>query len=94
MLAGSYAALVKLPREQPKTLGFPLRSDPDHAAAEAYGAWGEQKNYGKTYMGIIRSPFLVDEQGKVARSPSTSSPAIPYPRLGQRLRQACEKSRT
>lgn len=49
------------------TLGFPLLSDPEHAAAEAYGAWGEKKNYGKTYMGIIRSSFLVDEQGKIAQ---------------------------
>jgi len=49
------------------TLGFPLLSDPDHAVAEAYGAWGEKTNYGKTYMGIIRSSFLVDEAGKIAQ---------------------------
>lgn len=48
-------------------LGFPLLSDPDHEMAEAYGAWGEKKNYGKTYMGIIRSSFLVDETGKIAQ---------------------------
>ena len=47
-------------------LGFPLLSDPDHAVAEAYGVWGEKKNYGKTYMGIIRSSFLVDETGTIA----------------------------
>src|SRR4029453_18541397 len=35
-------------------LGFPLLSDPDHAVAEAYEVWGETKNYGRTYMGIIR----------------------------------------
>ncbi len=46
-------------------LGFPLLSDPDHKVAEAYGAWGEKKNYGKTYEGIIRSSFLIDEQGKL-----------------------------
>src|SRR3954447_3543724 len=46
-------------------LGFPLLSDVDHAVAEAYGVWGERKMYGKTYMGIIRSAFLVDEQGLV-----------------------------
>jgi peroxiredoxin Q/BCP len=49
------------------TLGFPLLSDPDHEVAEAYGAWGEKKNYGKTYMGIIRSSFLIDEAGKIAQ---------------------------
>jgi len=46
-------------------LGFPLLSDEDHAVAEAYDVWGEKKNYGRTYMGIIRSAFLVDEKGKV-----------------------------
>ncbi len=46
-------------------LGFPLLSDPDHAVAEAWGAWGEKSMYGKTYMGIVRSSFLVDERGKV-----------------------------
>ncbi len=49
-------------------LPFTLLSDVDHAAAEAYGAWGEKKNYGKTYMGIIRSSFLVDPRGHVARA--------------------------
>jgi peroxiredoxin Q/BCP len=46
-------------------LGFPLLADEDHAVAEAYGVWGEKKNYGRTYMGIIRSAFLIDEKGKV-----------------------------
>lgn len=46
-------------------LAFPLLSDEDHAVAEAYGAWGEKKMYGKTSMGIIRSSFLVDEKGKL-----------------------------
>ncbi|HYZ99550.1 MAG TPA: thioredoxin-dependent thiol peroxidase [Acidimicrobiales bacterium] len=47
-------------------LGFPLLSDEDHAVAEAYGAWGERSMYGRTFMGIIRSAFLVDEEGKLA----------------------------
>jgi peroxiredoxin Q/BCP len=47
-------------------LGFPLLSDPDHAVAEAYGAWGEKKMFGKTTMGIIRSSFFIDEEGKIA----------------------------
>ena len=46
-------------------LGFPLLSDPDHAAAQAYDAWGEKSMYGKKSMGIIRSSFLIDEQGKI-----------------------------
>jgi len=48
------------------SLGFTLLSDADHAVAEKYGVWGEKKNYGKTYMGIIRSAFLIDESGKLA----------------------------
>lgn len=46
-------------------LGFPLLSDPDHKAAQAYGAWGKKSMYGKTYEGIIRSSFLIDEKGKI-----------------------------
>ena len=44
-------------------LPFRLLSDPDHAVAETYGAWGEKKMYGKTYEGIIRSHFAIDEDG-------------------------------
>lgn len=47
-------------------LPFTLLVDADHKVAEAYGAWGERSNYGKTYMGIIRSHFLIDEEGKLA----------------------------
>jgi peroxiredoxin Q/BCP len=47
-------------------LPFTLLVDADHKVAEAYGAWGERSNYGKTYMGIIRSHFVIDEQGKLA----------------------------
>lgn len=46
-------------------LGFPLLSDSDHQAAQAYGAWGEKSMYGKKYEGIIRSSFLIDEKGKI-----------------------------
>jgi peroxiredoxin Q/BCP len=49
-----------------EALSFPLLSDADHAVAEAYGAWGEKKNYGKTYQGLIRSTIVVDPEGKVA----------------------------
>ncbi len=47
-------------------LSFPLLSDADHAVAEAYGAWGEKKNYGRTYEGLIRSTVVIDPDGKVA----------------------------
>ena len=50
------------------SLGFPLLADTDHATAEAYGVWGDKTMYGKTYKGIIRSSFLVDAAGKIARS--------------------------
>jgi peroxiredoxin Q/BCP len=49
-------------------LGFPLLADEDHAVAEAYGAWGEKSMYGKKYLGIIRSSFLVDEDGRIAEA--------------------------
>ncbi len=46
-------------------LGFPLLSDSDHDVARTYGAWGEKNMYGKKTEGIIRSSFLIDEQGKI-----------------------------
>ncbi len=49
-------------------LGYPLLSDPEHTVAEAYGVWGEKKLYGKAYMGIVRSAFLIDEKGKIAQA--------------------------
>ena len=48
-------------------LNFPLLSDPDHQVAEKYGAWREKTLYGKKSLGIQRSTFLVDAQGKVAK---------------------------
>jgi peroxiredoxin Q/BCP len=49
-------------------LPFPLLSDPDHAMAEAFGAWGVKQNYGKEYEGIIRSTFAVDEDGTIEQA--------------------------
>jgi thioredoxin-dependent peroxiredoxin len=46
-------------------LEFILLSDPDHAVAEAYGAWGEKSMYGKAYQGILRSHAAIDEEGKI-----------------------------
>ncbi len=60
------------PRRQAKFdqkygLGFPLLADEDHAVAEAYGVWTEKRNYGRTYMGVLRSAFLVDPDGRLAQ---------------------------
>ena len=46
-------------------LPFILLSDPDHAVAAAYGAWGEKKSFGKTHEGIIRSHLALDEEGRL-----------------------------
>ena len=55
-------------------LGFTLVSDADHAIAEKYGVWVLKKNYGKEYMGVQRSAFLVGEDGKIERAWPTVSP--------------------
>ncbi len=47
-------------------LPFTLLADPEHTVSEAYGVWREKSMYGKTYMGIIRSHFLIDENGNIA----------------------------
>jgi peroxiredoxin Q/BCP len=49
-------------------LGFPLLADTDHAIAEAFGVWGEKKLYGRAYLGVIRSAFLVDEKGRIEQA--------------------------
>ena len=49
-------------------LRFPLLTDADHAVLDAYGAWGEKSRYGRTSVGVLRSTFLVDEQGRVERA--------------------------
>ena len=69
-----------LPAKQSKfatkyELGFQLLSDPDHALAEAFDVWHEKKNYGRTYMGIVRSAFLIDEKGKIEQAWNKISPA-------------------
>ncbi|TYC99597.1 thioredoxin-dependent thiol peroxidase [Arthrobacter echini] len=49
-----------------EALTFPLLSDEDHGVAAAYGAWGEKKNYGKTYEGLIRSTVVIDAEGTIS----------------------------
>ena len=52
--------------DQKYKLGFPLLADEDHAIADKWGVWGQKSLYGKKFMGIIRSAFVVDEKGKIA----------------------------
>src|SRR4051794_23413577 len=56
-------------------LPFTLLADPDHAVAEQYGVWAEKKNYGKTYMGIVRSTFVIDADGKLKKVMRNVKPA-------------------
>jgi len=49
-------------------LNFPLLADEEHQVAEAYGVWKEKSMYGRTYWGIERSTFLIDEEGRIARA--------------------------
>jgi peroxiredoxin Q/BCP len=57
-------------------MGFPynLLADTEHKAAEAYGVWGEKQMFGNTYMGIIRSHFVIDEDGRFADEQIKISP--------------------
>jgi peroxiredoxin Q/BCP len=48
-------------------LPFPLLADTDHAVAERYGAWGEKSMYGRKYQGILRTTFVIDEAGRIAK---------------------------
>lgn len=56
-------------------LPFLLLADEDHAVAETYGAWGEKSNYGRKYMGILRSHYVIDEAGRIADVQLKVSPA-------------------
>jgi len=70
------------------SLGFPLLSDPDHAVAEAFGAWGERTAFGKTSVGIIRSSFLIDEEGRIERAWYAVSPQDTVPNARAALARA------
>lgn len=74
--AAGYAVLG-ISRDDPATLRefrardgltYDLLSDADHAVHDAYGAWGEKQNYGKTIEGVIRSTFILDEDGRVVHA--------------------------
>jgi peroxiredoxin Q/BCP len=61
-------------------LNFPLLSDADHRAAEAYGVWGEKSLYGKRYFGVTRSAFLIDEAGRIIEAWPKISPDETVPK--------------
>ena len=67
------------------SLGFPLLADTDHAVADAWGTWGEKKLYGKAYMGVIRSSFLVDEDGRIEQAWYKVSPSKTVPNAQRAL---------
>lgn len=56
-------------------LNFPLLADPEHSAAEAYGAWGKKKLYGREYEGILRTTFLIDADGRIEKIYRNVKPA-------------------
>jgi peroxiredoxin Q/BCP len=56
-------------------LGFPLLADVDHTVAEVFGVWVEKTLYGKKSMGVLRSAFLIDEQGRIEHAWYKISPA-------------------
>jgi peroxiredoxin Q/BCP len=76
-LVGAGYAVIGLSPDKPEklakfrerdSLNFPLVSDPDKSTLSAYGAFGEKKLYGKTVTGVIRSTFVIDENGKIERA--------------------------
>lgn len=69
------------------TLGFPLLADEDHAVAEAFGVWGEKSMYGRKFMGIVRSAFVIDGKGKVAAAFYKVSPKDTVPKVTAALRE-------
>ncbi|MFJ4252986.1 thioredoxin-dependent thiol peroxidase [Microbacterium sp. NPDC090003] len=76
-LQGAGYRVIGISRDEPKKLAafrerdgltFTLLSDADHAVHSAYGAWGEKVNYGKVIEGVIRSTFVIDEDGTIAHA--------------------------
>jgi len=67
-------------------LGFPLLADEDHTVAEKYGVWAEKSMYGRKYMGIVRSAFVIDEAGKLSGVYYKVSPKDTVPKVEEALR--------
>lgn len=62
-------------------LAFPLLADEDHAVAQAWGTWGEKSMYGRKYMGIVRSAFVLDAKGVIAAAFYKISPKDTVPKV-------------
>jgi peroxiredoxin Q/BCP len=82
-LEASGATVLGISPDKPRALAkwkaklklpYALLSDPDHKVAEAYGVWGEKINFGRKYMGIIRSHFVVDQSGNLEDTQVKVSP--------------------
>jgi thioredoxin-dependent peroxiredoxin len=69
-------------------LDFTLLADADHAVADQYGTWVEKSNYGKTYMGIQRSTFVIDPEGTIAGVLEKASPKTHDDKVLEMLAQA------
>ena len=94
LLQEAGAAVVGISPDRPQKLKkfddkydlrFPLLSDPDHKVAEAYGTWGKKSTYGKSYEGIIRSSFLIDEDGIVLQVTYGVKPEDTVPKAQEAL---------
>ena len=68
-------------------LGFPLLADEDHAVASKWGTWGQKTLYGRKFMGIIRSAFVIDEKGNVAGAFYKVSPKDTVPKASEVLEE-------
>ena len=68
-------------------LPFNLLVDTDHTLAEAYGAWGEKSMYGKKFMGIVRSHFVIDEEGRILDAQYKVSPKDSASKAVEALRE-------
>jgi thioredoxin-dependent peroxiredoxin len=69
-------------------LGFPLLADEDHAVASKWGTWGQKTLYGRKFMGIIRSAFVIDEKGNVADAFYKISPKDTVPKVTATLEES------
>jgi peroxiredoxin Q/BCP len=74
--------------DEKESLGFPLLSDEDCQIARAYCVWGEKNMYGKKFMGVIRSSFLVGENGRIRRSWYKISPRDTIPKAMREIKSA------
>src|SRR4051794_29081135 len=74
-------------------LGFPLLADTEHTVAEAWGVWSEKSMYGRKYMGIVRSAFVVDEKGKIVAAFYKVSPKMTFASVAEALASLGKQAR-